>query len=93
MIVSKAHIIATGRVQGVSFRSYAVLAAREVGITGWVKNRGDGSVEIMAEGKKKDLEDFITWCHKGPPFAGVGKVEVSFTDGEQEYYSFEVVRE
>mgnify|MGYP006093903505 CR=1 FL=1 len=64
-----------GRVQGVYFRASAQKKAKELGITGWVQNCFDGTVESHAEGPKKQLEDFITWCHQGPPAAYVTSVE------------------
>ncbi|MBI4053785.1 MAG: acylphosphatase [Candidatus Doudnabacteria bacterium] len=65
-----------GEVQGVSFRYYAVLAARGLSLSGFVRNDPDGSVYIEAEGKSEDLEEFVNWCKKGPGFARVSRVEV-----------------
>jgi acylphosphatase len=70
------HAIVHGRVQGVAFRYYARDFARRQNITGWVKNRGDGTVEVYAEGVRADLALFESWLHEGPPAARVSRVDV-----------------
>ena len=72
------HLIVSGRVQGVWFRAGAREQALELGLCGWAKNCPDGTVEIHAEGDKKTLEQFITWCRKGPPAARVSALEVEW---------------
>ena len=72
----RVHLRITGQVQGVFFRRSAKIEAEKLGIVGWVRNESDGSVEIMAQGEKKNVDKFIKWCKKGPPFAKVKKVEV-----------------
>ena len=67
-----------GRVQGVGFRYYTQKRAGELGITGFVKNRPDGSVYIEAEGEEDKLELFINWCEVGPPWAHVTKLEKQY---------------
>jgi len=52
------HLVVHGRVQGVYFRATAQREARQHGLSGWVKNRGDGAVEIVAEGEEDDVKDF-----------------------------------
>jgi len=70
----------TGRVQGVGFRYSARQAARDLGIKGFVRNLPDGAVYIEAEGPLLQLEQFIEWCHDGPPRAVIQFVDVY--DGE-----------
>lgn len=67
----------TGKVQGVFFRASAHDVARQLSITGFVRNEPDGSVYIEAEGDEEKLEKFITWCKKGPPRAVVEDVRVA----------------
>jgi acylphosphatase len=67
----------TGRVQGVGFRASTVVTARALGLSGWVANRSDASVETVAEGDDAVVAAFIRWCHHGPPAARVDSVEVS----------------
>ncbi len=81
-----------GQVQGVYFRESARAEAVRLGLTGWVRNRDDGSVEAIAEGEPAALEEFIRWCHRGPQAARVTDVER--TDGEPtgEFRTFTVER-
>jgi len=67
----------TGTVQGVFFRQSTIEKARELDITGWVRNCEDGSVELEAEGDENLLRVFIQWCHRGPRNAVVSNVEIS----------------
>ena len=66
----------SGRVQGVGFRYAASTHARYQGIKGIVKNLGDGSVYIEAEGTRNQLDEFVKWCRKGPGFGSVESVLV-----------------
>ncbi|MDX1936679.1 MAG: acylphosphatase [Flavihumibacter sp.] len=70
-------VIVTGKVQGVFFRKYTSQKAIELGISGWVKNRPDGSVAITATGDEAAIRDLILWCHKGPDKAKVERVMVT----------------
>jgi len=63
-----------GRVQGVWFRAWTVRAATELGLSGWVRNRSDGTVEVLAIGPPDALERFVAACHRGPPRAEVSSV-------------------
>ena len=82
------HAIVTGRVQGVSFRYYAMLTANELRLTGWVQNLADGSVEVVAEGRKKALDRFLVFLTKGPPAAHVTHVEERWNAATSEFESF-----
>jgi acylphosphatase len=70
----------TGRVQGVWYRGWTVDQARELGLSGWVRNRRDGSVEILAEGPDEALAELVRRCHEGPSAARVEGVEVEESD-------------
>ena len=70
------HLVVRGRVQGVYFRATAQREARQHGLSGWVKNRPDGSVEVVAEGEEDDVKDFLAWSHNGPSTARVDTVEI-----------------
>jgi acylphosphatase len=69
------HLIIKGRVQGVWFRASTQEKAMELGLTGWVRNRRDGSVEVMAEGDAIKVEELKNWCYKGPRGAMVSQVD------------------
>lgn len=68
------HIRIEGRVQGVWYRSWAKDQAQKLGLTGFVRNRHDRSVEIYAQGKKEALETFLRLCQDGPRLARVDKI-------------------
>ena len=81
-----------GKVQGVFFRESSRGEAARLGLTGWVRNREDGSVEAVAEGEPAALEEFIRWCHRGPQAARVTDVERSDSEPTGEFRTFIVER-
>lgn len=66
----------TGRVQGVAFRYHAQQEALRHGLTGWVRNDADGSVELHLEGPGDEIDALVAWCRHGPPAARVRDVAV-----------------
>jgi len=74
--MDQVHLKIVGRVQGVFFRANTQREASQLGLTGWVRNAADGSVEAVAQGDRKTLEGFVTWCERGPEFARVDRVDV-----------------
>lgn len=86
---TRAHVVISGRVQGVCFRAYTIDEATAAGVAGWVRNTPDGRVEAVFEGEKSAVETMIAWCRHGPPAARVNGVEVVWAEpkGEQ---SFEI---
>ena len=68
-------IVVQGRVQGVGYRDAAVQVAFAIGVHGWVRNRGDGSVEAFAQGNEDGVARFVEWCRSGPPLARVATVD------------------
>ena len=85
------HIKIHGVVQGVFFRKYTHQAAIELGVSGWVRNVEDGTVEIEAEAPAERLNLFINWCHHGPDHAVVNKVTVTESPLKN-FTSFEIKR-
>lgn len=75
------HLAIRGRVQGVNYRESMRWEAERLGVTGWVRNRRDGSVEAVVDGSPQDLEAIIDWARRGPPGSRVVSVEVSETFG------------
>jgi acylphosphatase len=87
---ARAHLIVWGRVQGVCFRAETQKAATVFGVSGWVRNRRDGTVEAIVEGAKKDVISLINWCNTGPPISSVEKVVVSWQNFNDEYSEFDI---
>src|SRR5262245_32252229 len=79
-----------GRVQGVSYRFWTEEAARALGLTGWVRNRRDGSVEALLSGEACSVAEMLVRCHDGPPAAVVSSVEV-LEEGGDPPAAFEVL--
>ena len=73
--MKRVHLIISGLVQGVYFRQSTRTTALACGVSGWVRNRNDGTVEIVAEGSSAALEDLVKWCAKGPDMAQVRSVD------------------
>lgn len=73
--MKRIRITVSGEVQGVFFRKSAQEKASELGLSGWVKNLSNGHVLAEAEGEPAKLEQFITWCYRGPELAMVAGVE------------------
>lgn len=81
---TRAHVIFEGLVQGVFFRANTKKCADSLGLTGWVRNRFDGSVEAVFEGDEDGVHQAIEWCVTRQPYARVSKktVETSSATGE-----------
>ena len=74
--MKRAHVVVTGRVQGVGFRYATVDRARSRGVAGFVRNRDDGSVEAVFEGEADAVDALVAWCSRGPTAARVDDVRV-----------------
>jgi acylphosphatase len=79
-----------GRVQGVAFRHYTQVAARQRQVVGWVANRPDGSVRVVAEGTPGSIQSFAAWLHAGPATARVEVIDLREMDATGEFSDFEV---
>lgn len=88
---ARLHAIVEGIVQGVNFRYYTVRRARSLGLTGWVANRWDGTVETVAEGPRAALQEFLGWLHEGPPVAHVTRVNARWEEPTGEFTDFRIV--
>lgn len=85
-------LVIMGKVQGVCFRAEAQEKAQELGLTGWVKNQGDGSVLCVAQGPEGALDQLIEWSKKGPERANVEHVEIIRTKNPHTLYrDFEII--
>ena len=82
--------IVYGYVQGVFFRDFVSRRARELGLTGYVRNLPQGMVEVNAEGERKQLEQLIDYLKVGPPAAKVEKVETNWSEYSGSYSGFSI---
>jgi acylphosphatase len=87
----RARLIIEGRVQGVWFRESTRREASRLGVVGWVKNRSDGKVEVLAEGSEEAVRKLVTWCHHGPATAKVIRVRETEEAWRGEFASFDIV--
>jgi acylphosphatase len=72
----RVHVIVSGRVQGVFYRSTCIERARALRLGGWVRNLVDGRVEAAFEGPPEDVDAIVAWCREGPPRAQVQELSV-----------------
>ncbi len=77
MTLERRRVVVSGRVQNVWFRDTCRSEALSRGVKGWVRNRPDGTVEAVFEGRPDSLEEMVAWCRVGPPRARVEAVEVT----------------
>jgi len=84
------HASVKGMVQGVSFRYATQECALRLGLTGWVRNRPDGSVEVTAEGPRLALDQLLAFLHRGPPMASVSDVRAEWAAASGEFRDFDV---
>lgn len=86
----RAHVLISGRVQGVWFRANTKDKAQQLGVKGWVRNTPDGKVEALFEGEEEGVKQMIEWCRHGPPLAKVSEVKVEWKEPENDFESFSI---
>ena len=82
--------VVRGRVQGVGFRYHVLQQARALGLVGYVHNRWDGDVEVIAEGERGRLDQLLSYLQVGPRSAWVREVETAWRPASGKFHSFEV---
>jgi acylphosphatase len=87
----RAHLIITGRVQGVWYRSYTKDKAQKIGLTGWVRNLENGDVEAIIEGEEKAVEEMIEWCYSGSPLSKVEEIQTIYDKFIDEFDEFTIL--
>jgi acylphosphatase len=78
-------LVISGRVQGVGFRQWMVAKATELGVSGWVRNRLDGSVEALVAGDVAAVEELLRLCRRGPRMAEVVSIEEDLADPPEHF--------
>ena len=84
------HAIVQGGVQGVNFRSTTQAQGKRLGLAGWVRNRPDGTVEVLAQGPRPALEQFLQFLHHGPRMASVTAVQAEWGAAEPALSRFDI---
>ena len=88
--MARLHMVISGRVQGVFFRGATLDEAFALGLTGWVRNRPDRKVEIVAEGKRRNLEMLQAWAQQGPSSARVENVDAEWAEYTGAFSGFRI---
>jgi len=78
-------LVISGRVQGVGYRDWLVQRARDLGVSGWVRNRLDGSVEALVAGDTASVEELLRLCRRGPRMAEVVSIEEELADPPENF--------
>jgi acylphosphatase len=86
----RAHVIVMGKVQGVFYRAETASKAKQLNVTGWVRNLPDGRVEAVFEGEEINVRKIIDFCKRGPPNAYVVNVDVRRQEWKGEFDGFRV---
>lgn len=87
----RAHVLVSGKVQGVFFRQNTRLKAISLGVNGWIRNLDDGRVEAIFEGEEFAVNEIVEYCRIGPKYAQVEKVEVDYDDYKNEFDIFKII--
>jgi acylphosphatase len=87
----RAHLLISGRVQGVYFRQSTLLEAQNLGVNGWVRNLMDGRVEAVFEGEEHAVKTLVNYCRQGPPAARVSNLEVTYGPFKGEFSNFKTL--
>lgn len=90
MAKTRRRLVVDGYVQGVFFRASTQEKASQLQVSGWVRNRWDGTVEILAEGEESRVAELMQWCHTGPPGARVTHVRVDEEPYQGEFEGFDI---
>ena len=86
----QAHVIISGRVQGVFYRATTRGKAVRIGLSGWVKNLSNGNVEAVFEGEEEAVKELVEFCRRGPPGAKVTGIDVAWERYSGEFRDFKI---
>ena len=86
----RVNVIVSGVVQGVNFRRYTQLTARQLGVNGWIRNLPDGRVEGCFEGEAESVGSLLDWCNSGPPAGRVDNLEIREEHFAAEFSDFSI---
>ncbi|MEK6826040.1 MAG: acylphosphatase [Nanoarchaeota archaeon] len=89
--MKRIRILIVGKVISIFFRAFIKENAEQLGLTGWVRNTKDGSVEAVFEGQEQSIEKIIRICKKGPPLARIDDIKITEEKPENKFKSFEII--
>jgi acylphosphatase len=89
-MVSRLHATVEGRVQGVGYRAFVEQNAFSLRLLGWVRNRWDGSVEVVAEGQRQELDKLLDALYRGPRAANITNIQIEWLPATKEFSRFSV---
>jgi acylphosphatase len=87
---ARAHVVISGRVQGVAYRYFAEKYAKAFGVKGWARNLYDGRVEVLAEGSHDDIDRFLARLREGPRLALVEGFDITWEEFTGEFQDFSI---
>mgnify|MGYP000527067372 CR=1 FL=1 len=90
--MSRAHLLISGRVQGVTFRASTKSKAESLALKGWVRNTEDGKVEAVIEGEKDKIKKLIDWARQGPTLAKVEDIKIEWEERQNDLEKFQIKR-
>jgi acylphosphatase len=90
-MITRVHVLISGKVQGVWYRASTKQKADELGVLGWVRNTDNGCVEAVFEGEKAKIDEMIAWCWIGPQKAQVSDIKILSSRSDETYTSFVVL--
>ena len=90
--MSRAHLLISGRVQGVTFRASTKSKAESFDLKGWVRNTEDGKVEAVIEGEKDKIKKLIDWARQGPTLAKVEDIKIEWEERQNDLEKFQIKR-
>ena len=88
--MKRLHLIISGRVQGVFFRHNTNKIANKLGLTGFVRNLGNGCVEVIAEGSEEKLKALVLFCRTGPENSNVDDIKIEYENAKNEFNTFSI---
>ena len=91
MVPKRVEVLVVGHVQGIFFRQTAKEQAEKLNLTGWARNEADGSVHIVAEGEKEDLQKLIDWAKVGTKWSQVERVDVEWEEATRGFKDFKIL--
>jgi len=90
MAEKSVHVLVKGKVQGVCFRDYTRSEARSLGVSGWVRNTRDGSVEALISGEEDKVDQMVKWLYQGSPMSRVSSVEIEDVEKPRDLTDFRI---